>query len=584
MSNASHRIAPAIVVALALTACSDSNRAFQANVTAASGGVFSDDAARPSITVRIPAGALAADAVLHVEEVKNAPAAGANQVAASTAWRVALTAANGGPAPAISRAIQIELPANPAPAHPQLGEIARLSGTTWQRLQASFYRPSTQVVAALTTEASGTYRTTLRSLQRESGAAVDRGFQVFMYETFGNEAFFSGGLGLAALLEGVKPVDAVALGVQVDLDKVPAAIVAAMTDDTPAGIDAKVAALNDPATTIALVKAGAVVGVVDRSPAGSSTLTSVGVTCALCHQVVKPTAFTLKDASGNVITASLPIGELDVNGVPNAAMDAGKILSLTAGAQGAGLAPTLAGWGANRFDVRNPATANAALDDQANDPTDTPPIWNFVDLDAAGYPYGWDGLFAGENALASQAEAVYHLVMGGKGAFGTANGALPPALRVTPPSRILDALPGAAVPADQILITRAKLLDLQAWMRSIASPAPGAFDEAKAEQGFAIFNGKGACNTCHTTPELSGTKSGPFLANITATPAAGDLAGGIKVPGLRGVSRTAPYFHDDSAATLPEAVERVTTVVTGVTGATFTADEKAALVEYLESL
>jgi cytochrome c2 len=310
----------------------------------------------------------------------------------------------------------------------------------------------------------------------------------------------------------------------------------------------------------------------------------VGVTCALCHQVVKPTAFTLKDASGNVITASLPIGELDVNGVPNAAMDAGKILSLTAGAQGAGLAPTLAGWGANRFDVRNPATANAALDDQTSDPTDTPPIWNFVDLDAAGYPYGWDGLFAGENALASQAEAVYHLVMGGKGAFGTANGALPPALRVTPPSRILDALPGAAVPADQILITRAKLLDLQAWMRSIASPAPGAFDEAKAEQGFAIFNGKGACNTCHTTPELSGTKSGPFLANITATPAAGDLAGGIKVPGLRGVSRTAPYFHDDSAATLPEAVERVTTVVTGVTGATFTADEKAALVEYLESL
>jgi hypothetical protein len=195
MSNASHRIAPAILVALALTACSDSNRAFQANVTAASGGVFSDDAARPSITVRIPAGALAADA----DEVKNAPAPGANQVAASTAWGVALSAANGGPAPAISQAIQIELPANPAPAHPQLGEIARLSGSTWQRLQATFYRPSTQVVAALTTEVSGTYRATLRSLRRESGAAVDRGFQVFMYETFGNEAFFSGGLGLAAL-------------------------------------------------------------------------------------------------------------------------------------------------------------------------------------------------------------------------------------------------------------------------------------------------------------------------------------------------------------------------------------------------
>jgi hypothetical protein len=572
-----HRVAaPALLVA-ALAACGDNGDRL---VSAADGGVFSDDA----VTIRIPPGALSADAVLHVAEVKNVPSAGANQAAAGPAWRIELTATKGGAAPTLSQPMQIELPANPAPVHPQLGEIARLSDTVWQRLEANFYRPSTQVVAALTADASGTYRVTLRSLQRASGLAVDRGFQVFMYETFGNESFFSGGLGLATLLNDVKPVDAVALGVQVDLDKVPAAIAAAMTDDTPAGIDAKVAALNDPATTVALVKAGAVVGVVDHSPAGSATLTSVGVTCALCHQLVTPTPFQLKDASGNVVTASLPIGKLDVNGIPNGAMDAGKILSLTSGAQGAGLASTLAGWGANRFDVRNPATANAALDDATDNPTDTPPIWNFVDLEAAGYPFGWDGLFAGQDALASQAEAVYHLVMGGKGAFGTAAGALPPALRVTPPQRILDRLPGAAVPSPEILITKEKLLDLQEWMRSITSPAPGAFDEAKAEQGFAIFNGKGACNTCHTTPELSGTKSGPFLADITAAPATGDLSGGIKVPSLRGVSRTAPYFHDDSAATLPQAVERVTAVVTGVTGATCSADDEAALVEYLKSL
>jgi hypothetical protein len=234
--------------------------------------------------------------------------------------------------------------------------------------------------------------------------------------------------------------------------------------------------------------------------------------------------------------------------------------------------------------VRNPATANQALDDAADNATDTPPIWNFVDLEAAGYAFGWDGLFAGQDALASQAEAVYHLVMNGKGAFGTPQGALPPALRVAPPQRILDRLAGAAAPSAEILITKDKLLDLQDWMRSIVSPAPGPFDEGKAEQGFAIFNGKGACNTCHTTPELSGTKSGPFLANITAVPAAGDLQGGIKVPSLRGVARTAPYFHDDSAATLPDAVERVTAVVTNVTGAAFSADEKAALVEYLKSL
>lgn len=579
-----HHIAIAAVLAVALTACSDPKaRSYQASISAASGGALSDDAAHPSVTVRVPAGALSADAVLHLDEVRSVPPPGANQAAAGTAWRVELTARDG-TAPTLAQPIELELAASPAPVHPQLGEIARLSGGAWERLPASFHRPSTHVIVSLTTEVSGTYRATLRSLQRSSGAAVDRGFQVFMYETFGNEAFFSGGLGLATLLDGVKPVDAVALGVQVDLDRVPAAIVTAMTDDSPAGIDAKMAALSDPATTIALVKAGAVVGVVDHSAPGSATLTSVGVTCALCHQVVKPTDFRLKDAGGNVVTASLPIGKLDVNGVPNAAMDAGKILSLTAGAQLAGLAPTMAGWHANRFDVRNPATVNQALDDGVDDPTDTPPLWNFVDLEAAGYPFGWDGLFAGKDALASQAEAVYHLVMGGKGAFGTANGAITPALRVTPPQRILDRLPGAAVPAGEILITREKLLDLQEWMRSITSPAPGAFDEARAEQGFALFNGKGACNGCHTTPELSGTSSGPFRADITVAPATGDLAGGVKVPSLRGVARTAPYFHDDSAATLADAVERVTTVVSGVTGASFAADEKAALVEYLKSL
>ena len=64
------------------------------------------------------------------------------------------------------------------------------------------------------------------------------------------------------------------------------------------------------------------------------------------------------------------------------------------------------------------------------------------------------------------------------------------------------------------------------------------------------------------------------------------LRGGARarVPGLRGVRATAPYFHDGSAATVAAAVERVTSVVTSVASVTFTAEEKAALVEYLKSL
>jgi cytochrome c peroxidase len=145
-------------------------------------------------------------------------------------------------------------------------------------------------------------------------------------------------------------------------------------------------------------------------------------------------------------------------------------------------------------------------------------------------------------------------------------------------------LAAAASPPDQILITKDKLLDVQAWMRSLTSPAPGAFDAAKAEAGWRLFNGKGACSACHTTPELSGTKAGPFIANLTAVPASGDLAGGIKVPSLRGAAHSAPYFHDDSAADLPAAVGRVAAVLSSLGVVTLTAAEQEQLVEYLKSL
>jgi hypothetical protein len=312
-----------------------------------------------------------------------------------------------------------------------------------------------------------------------------------------------------------------------------------------------------------------VVGVVDFSAPGDAGITRVGITCALCHQLVAPTTFKL--TAGDV---ALPIGQLVEDGRPNTAMDAGAILSFTAGAQGAGLAPTLAGWGPDRFDVRNPVTANGALDDATDNPTRTPPIWNFVDLEAAGYPFGWDGLFAGPDALASQAEAVYHLVMNGQGAFGTPAGAIQPALRVTPPDRILEKLAGAASATPTI--TAAKLRDIQEWMRSIASPAPGAFDAAKAEQGWRLFNTRG-CATCHKTPELSGDAD-TIIPVPTAT---GDLAGGLHVPGLRGVAQAGPpYLHDGRAASLAEAVQAMASLA----APPLTAAEQAAMVEYLKSL
>jgi hypothetical protein len=392
------------------------------------------------------------------------------------------------------------------------------------------------------------------------------GREIFLYQTFGNEKFFGDTLGLHTVLNGVAPKDAVGLGVQVDLNKVPADIVAVMTGSDLA---AKDAALADPAVTRKLIKADAVIGVKGfyaTTAADDNMLTSVGITCGLCHVTVSPTTFNLTSGA-----AALPIGEPRFDGVPNSAMDAGKILSFTPFAQANGLSATLAGWGPGRFDIR----ALNELDDSADNPTAYPPIWNFPELQAHGYALGWDGMFKGENALASQSEGVYDLIMHGNGSFGTASGAIvPPALAFAPRQTVLDKLQDNPSTS----ITRTQMLQVQAFLQSIKSPAPAGFDPAQAAQGAALFSGKAGCAGCH--PAASEFISSGRHADITAVPPTGDLAGGIKVPGLKGISKTAPYFHDNSAATLLDVVNRFDS--RGSLG--LTATEKDALVEYLKSL
>lgn len=397
-------------------------------------------------------------------------------------------------------------------------------------------------------------------------SAVETGKEIFMMETFENEQFFGGILGLHTVLNNVAPEDAVSLGVQVDLGKVPADIVTVMTGTD---LEAKDAALADPAVTRKLIKAGAVLGVKGfyaTTDVSDDTMISVGITCGLCHVTVTATSFTLTAGS-----AALPIGEPRYDGIPNTAMDAGKILSFTPFAQDNGLSATLAAWGPGKFDIR----ALNELDDSVDNPTTYPSLWNFTELQAHGYTPGWSGMFTGENALASITEAVYDLVMHGNGSFGTASGAIsPPALAFAPRQAVLDKL----VDNPASIVTRAKMLQVQAFLQSIKSPAPSGFDAAKAAQGAALFNGKAGCAGCH--PPANAFISAGRHTNITATPPAGDLAGGIKVPGLNGISKSAPYFHNGSAATLLDVVDRFDT--RGSLG--LTANEKDDLVEYLKSL
>jgi hypothetical protein len=108
-------------------------------------------------------------------------------------------------------------------------------------------------------------------------ALVAQGRTIFRFETYGDETFWTDTLRLHEVIRtAVSPRTALSVGLKVDVDALPAQV--------KAGLAAGTIDLNDPATTVDLLKLGAVLGVVGRVDA-NNTLTSVGLTCAFCHPI-----------------------------------------------------------------------------------------------------------------------------------------------------------------------------------------------------------------------------------------------------------------------------------------------------------
>src|SRR5262249_52309192 len=112
---------------------------------------------------------------------------------------------------------------------------------------------------------------------------VSQGRQIFRFDTFGDQAFWGDtlklhqaieGSGLGGVGPGVSPKTALAVGLKVDIDALPKALVNQ--------IESGAVNLNDPAVTLALLKLNAVVGVTGFFHS-SEPLQSVGIQCALCH-------------------------------------------------------------------------------------------------------------------------------------------------------------------------------------------------------------------------------------------------------------------------------------------------------------
>lgn len=372
---------------------------------------------------------------------------------------------------------------------------------------------------------------------QDSTALVAEGKQTFRFDTFGDETKWTDALRMHEVVATVDPATALAVGLKVDSEALPAALVA--------GIQSGAVDLSDPATTVALLKLDAVLGVKGtvETIGGKDTLTRIGITCALCHSTVDD-SFTPG------------IGKR-LDGWPNRDLNVGALVALSPALD----SPTRAvmnSWGPGRYDPR-------FNQDGLNGPQVIPPA------------YGLSGVHRitstgdGED-IAYWNRYVAVTQMGGHGTFSE------PRTGVNVTNGTDDLVSG-------------KLAALQAYQLTLAPPAPpaGTFDPVAASRGAAIFAGKAACATCHVGPEFTDANARlhpvidamgepepvgvPSYASRSATRQ-------YRTAPLRGVWQHPPYFHNGSAATLDDVVR--TYDARRSLGLTDT--ERADLVEYLKSL
>ncbi|HEU4578505.1 MAG TPA: c-type cytochrome [Polyangiaceae bacterium] len=351
------------------------------------------------------------------------------------------------------------------------------------------------------------------------------GQQVFRFDTFGDESFWTDTLRLNEAIEAaLDPVTALSLGLQVDAEALPPGIL-------------ETADLNAPATTVALIGLNAVLGV--RGEVDSAgNLVRVGVTCALCHSRVDDSVMP-------------GIGQR-LDGFANRALDPGAIIALApALADEAEQLAVLRSWGPGRYDAR-------WNQDGINAPVLIPPIYGLEGVPLETYT--GDGPISYWNAYVGTTQ------MGGQGQF------FDPRISVAvfhQPDRLTPKLPA-----------------LYAYQVSLAAPAPvqDSFDAAAAERGRALFEGAGRCAGCHSGAlrtdvteyvlhEPAETGMDPLHAERSATHH-------YRTTPLRGLQQHPPYFHDGSAATLEEVVEHYQRAL----DLSLDADQRADLVEYLRSL
>jgi hypothetical protein len=397
------------------------------------------------------------------------------------------------------------------------------------------------VFAAIT--ACGSDDKTPQQTRTPPGDPVE-GKQTFRFDTFGDETKWTDTLHMDQVIAGVDPTTALTVGLKVDSEALPAAVVA--------GINDKSISLTDPATTVALLKLNAVVGVKGtvENVAGKDTLTRIGFTCALCHSTVD-NSFAPGFAPG--LTG---IGKR-LDGWPNRDLNVGAIIALSP-AVTPEQKTVFSSWGPGKYDPRFNF-------DGKNGPQVIPPAYGLAGIDKItatgdGDDIGYWNRYVGVTQ------------MGGHGTFKDD--------RVN-----VDVTNGT----DDLISS--KLPGLQSYQLTLAAPPPrpDSFDATAASRGQGLFAGKAKCATCHSGPEFTdaNTRLHP-ASDVVSEPEPGGAPSyasrsatkQYRTAPLKGLWQHPPYFHNGVAATLLDVVNTYDTK----RSLALTAQEKADLVEYLKSL
>jgi hypothetical protein len=396
---------------------------------------------------------------------------------------------------------------------------------------------------------------------------VEEGRRTFRFDTFGSEAFWGDAIKLHEAIAGgkhggvgggVSPKTALAVGLKVDSESLPASLV----DQIKTGaVD-----LDDPATTLALLKLDAVVGVKGLFDGGGA-LRSMGVTCALCHS-------TVDDSFAAGIGRRL-------DGWANRDLNVGVITSLAPDLQAVAdllkvdvptVKKVLTSWGPGKFDAELDKDGKAFRPDGKPAATLIPPAFGLAGVNLAT----WTGFGSVTywNAYVAATE------MHGLGTFFDDRLKDPKQFPVAARSESWN----TRGKPDQIT---SKLAALHFYQLAIPAPAApeGSYDKAAAARGGALFNGKAKCATCHVPPlytEPGQNLHAPAEMGVDSFQADRSPTRAYRTTPLKGLwtHQKGGFYHDGRFAGLREVVDHYN----GHFRLGLTAAETKDLIEHLKAL